>query len=243
MEIIAHRGASYTAPENTVVAAETAWAEGADALEFDIQLTRDAQLAVLHDADTARVGQIAMAVNAVTMAELKQLDVGRWKNSRYAGERIPTINEMLATVPTGKRVFIEIKGDTAVVPLLGQCLADTRLDPRQIVLIAFDFNTACAAKKLLSRYAVAWILEYNAEFRRISSDQLIRQAAEAGLDGLDLARDWPIDATLVQRIHDAGLKIFVWTVDDPAAARRFAAAGVDGITTNRPGWLRAQLAS
>ena len=71
----------------------------------------------------------------------------------------------------------------------------------------------------------------------------IRQAVENGLEGLDLAKDWPIDVALVRKIHDAGLKLFVWTVDDPAVARRLADVGVDGITTNRPGWLREQLAS
>ncbi|MEO7415408.1 MAG: glycerophosphodiester phosphodiesterase family protein [Opitutaceae bacterium] len=243
VEIIAHRGASYLAPENTVAAAQLAWTEGADALEFDIQMTADGQLAVLHDADTGRVAQTALAANAATMAELQRLDVGRWKDVRYAGERIPTINEMLAGVPRGKRVFIEIKGGPDVIPVLGQCLANSRLEPPQIVLIAFDFKTVCLTKKFLPQYAATWILDHPADNRQISSEELIRRTVETGLDGLDLAKDWPIDAAFVKKIHHAGLKLFVWTVDDPAAARHFASAGVDGITTNRPGWLRTQLAS
>jgi glycerophosphoryl diester phosphodiesterase len=72
-------------------------------------------------------------------------------------------------------------------------------------------------------------------------DELIHRAREIGADGLDLAEKGPVDREFVARVKEAGLELYVWTVDDPVEARRFVEAGVDGITTNKPSWLRTQL--
>lgn len=243
VEIIAHRGASHAAPENTLASARLAWAENADALELDVRLTADQQLAVIHDETTKRYTDVALTVSAVTMTELQRLDVGRWKDVRYAGEKIPTLDEMLACVPAEKRVFIEVKGGPEVVPVLERCLARSRVEARQVVVIAFDFATVQAAKKALPHHAAAWILDYDADTRRVPFDEIIGRCRDSGLDGLDLKVDWPIDSAVVRQIHGASLKLYVWTIDDPIVARRLKGAGVDGITTNRPGWLRGQLSS
>src|SRR3954466_7120047 len=115
MQIIAHRGASHDAPENTLAAARLAWAQHADALEVDVHLTRDGRLAVIHDPDTRRTADVARAVAESTLAELPQLDVGTWKDRRFAAERIPALEDVFAVVPDGKRVFVEIKGGPEVV--------------------------------------------------------------------------------------------------------------------------------
>jgi glycerophosphoryl diester phosphodiesterase len=242
VEIIAHRGASHAAPENTLAAAALAWAEHADALEFDVRLTADAQLAVIHDENTKRVAREKLTISQVTMAELKLLDVGHWKEARYAGEKIPTLDEMLGAVPEKKCVFIELKGGPEIIAPLGICLSRCRLQSQQIVIISFDFATVAAAKKTLPHHAAAWILDRDDYARHRSIDAIIGQCRDSGLDGLDLAASCPIDAMLLKQVHRAGLKLYVWTVDDPAVARRLAEAGVDGITTNRPGWLREKLA-
>jgi len=74
-----------------------------------------------------------------------------------------------------------------------------------------------------------------------AAEKLIATAQEIGVDGLDLDARSPLNSTLVEKVRAAGLKLYVWTVDSPAKARQLVAAGVDGITTNRPGWLRAKL--
>ncbi|HEX2853216.1 MAG TPA: glycerophosphodiester phosphodiesterase [Opitutaceae bacterium] len=242
MEIIAHRGASHAAPENTLAAARLAWTENADALELDVRLTADRQLAVIHDETTKRYADIALSVGAASMAELQRLDVGRWKDAKYAGEKIPTLDAMLAGIPPGKRVFIEIKGGPEAVPVLERCLAGSQLKPTQPVVIAFDFSTVAAAKRVLPATEVAWILDHDAATRSLPLDEILRRCREGGLDGLDLKAGWPIDVAFVNRVHDAGLKLYVWTVDDPVVARRLRDAGVDGIATNRPGWLREKIA-
>lgn len=241
VEIIAHRGASHAAPENTLASARLAWEEGADALELDIQLTADAQLAVVHDKDLRRLAGSSLQVGQSTLAELQQLDVGRWKNPRFAGEKIPALDAMLATLPTGKRVFIEVKNGPEAIPPLVSCLRETRVTAKQIVIISFDFAAAAAAKKALPPVEAAWILDYHGEAGRTSLDELVQRCRAASLDALDLSATWPIDPLMVSRVQQAGLKLYVWTVDAASTARRLAASGVDGIATNRPAALRREL--
>lgn len=242
MEIIAHRGASQGAPENTLPAARLAWAEGADALEMDVQLTADARLAVVHDASMQRLAGSPLKCGETTLAELQRLDVGRWKHPRFAGEKIPALEDMLAEVPSGKRVFIEIKNGPEAIPPLASCLRGSHLDPRQVVIISFDFAAAATAKQALPPIASAWILDYKtAGIAETPLEEIVARCREASLDALDLSASWPVDPAMVERLHRVGLKVYVWTVDDAPTAKRLAASGVDGITTNRPGWLRQAL--
>ena len=249
MEIIAHRGASHDAPENTLAAARLAWSQGADALECDVQLTREGELAVFHDDDTGRLapGAPARAVAELTLEELQALDIGAWKDPQFAGERAPTLGALLALVPAGRRIFIELKNGPEAVPGLVRALARSTLAPAQVVVISFHLEAVRAAKRALPRCEGCWILERAAQARgnpsAASLDAIIAQARAAGLDGLDLEAEWPVDRTLAATVRAAKLKLYVWTVDDSARARDVARAGVDGITTNRPGWLRERLAA
>ncbi|MCB9949963.1 MAG: hypothetical protein H6824_03175 [Planctomycetaceae bacterium] len=99
--IVAHRGASYDAPENTLPAFKLAWEKGADAIEGDFYLTKDQQIVCIHDKDTKRTGknQPVLTVAESTLAELRKVDVGSWKDAKYKETFIPTIQEVLATVP------------------------------------------------------------------------------------------------------------------------------------------------
>ncbi len=89
-EIIAHRGASHDAPENTLAAMRLAWDQKADAVELDLWLSKDGRIVVLHDRDTKRVGGSAIPVAEQTWAEIGRVDVGAWKDPRFKDERIPT---------------------------------------------------------------------------------------------------------------------------------------------------------
>lgn len=239
--IIAHRGASHDAPENTLAAARLGWEQGADALECDVHLARDGRLMVIHDADTKRTGGRRRAVATSTSDELQEIDVGAWKDARYAGEKIPTLDRLLAAVPPGKRIFIEVKEGPEAVPELVRCLARCTLQPAQVAVIAFDYNVVRAAKKALARCEVCWLLERQPADAGTTLDDAIAACCTDELDGLDIDARWPLDAHVVNRVHDAGLKLYTWTVDHPGLAQILATAGIDGITTNRPGWLRAQL--
>ena len=249
IELVAHRGESHDAPENTLAAIELAWRRDVDAVEFDVRLTADGTLVAIHDADTSRVtgGQHKLIVAEQTADALRRLDVGGWKSLRFAGERIPTLGEVLATLPPDprRRLFIEVKvGPDATGPLAA-AIESARRSPEQTAVISFNLETCRAVKTRLPRLKVYHLSGFKRDetsgFVTPTVDALIRDAKAAGLDGLDLAFQGPIDATFVKRVHDAGLEVYVWTVDDPAVARRMIMAGVDGITTNRARWMRQQL--
>ncbi len=242
VEIIAHRGASHDAPENTVAALRLGYAQGADAGEIDVHLSRDGHVVVIHDHDTHRVGGHKQAVAEQTFDELRALDVGQWgpwKGSVFS-EKIPALAEILALVPAGKRLFIEAKAGPELVPELERVIRASGLSAAQLPLISFNLDTARSLKLRLPAHEVCWIVDYSAKKAPTVAD-LITTAKSAGLDGLDLNDRFPIDATFAAAIHATGLKLYTWTVDDPAVARALGAAGVDGITTNRPGWLREQV--
>lgn len=244
VEIIAHRGASHDAPENTVAAFRLGWEQNADAVELDIHLTKDGQIVAIHDADTHRTTGVRSEVADCTLQQLRELDAGSWKGSAWKGEKLPTLRESLAAIPDGKRVFIEIKCKEEILPALQRDLAASAAKPGQLVLIGFDLPTMERAKKLFPELPVYWLAGYKAdkktqEYPKL--DDLIRKARAAGMDGLNLDFKFPIDAEFVAQVKAAGLALYVWTVDDAAVARRLAAAGVAGITTNRPAWLREKL--
>lgn len=242
-EIVAHRGFSARAPENTVAAFNLAWEHGTDACELDLYLTADGEIVVIHDKDTRRTTGVAKVVKESSLAELRALDAGSWKAARYAGERIPTLAECLATLPEGRqRFFLEIKCGPEVVPVLARQLEAWKPRAAQLCIIAFDREVARESKK-----AMPWMKVYRLS-SEVTKDKkpvdlaaLIADTVADGLDGLDLGLKWKWDAAMVGKIRAAGLELYVWTVNQPEDARRLAALGVDGITTDDPVMLRAAL--
>ena len=244
MMLIAHRGASHDAPENTVAAAQLGWAQGADAVEIDIQSSKDGRIVVFHDDSTRRTAGRRQRIGAQTLAELRALDAGSWKHPKYAGEKIPTLDEVVATIPVGKRLFVEFKCGPEVLPEFAGVLKRAGRSPQQIVPIGFSLTTMAAVKIHLPLLEVCWVAGFKRDWKgrwQPTAAKLIEQAKAFGLDGLDLGAHGPLDAAFVREVHAAGLKLYVWTVDSLAKARALAAAGVDGVTTNKPGWLREQL--
>lgn len=242
-ELVAHRGSSDEAPENTMLAMELGFRQ-ADACELDIHLSKDGQVVVMHDASTKRTAGIDKPIAHQTLAELKALDAGRFKGEQFAGERIPTLSEVLAIVPDGKRLFIEIKCGAEVIPALVAAIEEAKKKPEQTALIAFNRETLRQAKLKLPKLQAYWLASAKPDPKTQEPpalDDLIRKCKEAGLDGLDLDAKFPFDADFVGRIRAANLKCYAYTVNDPEAAKRLAAAGVDGITTDKPLKLRESL--
>ena len=245
VEIIAHRGASFDAPENTLESFQLGWKQNADAVELDIMLSKDGKIVVIHDKDTKRLAGVDRPVVEQSLEELRALDVGLWKSPDWKGTRIPLFSDVLATIPEGKRLFIEIKSDSAILPELKRELAAANRPISQTALIGFSEKTMADAKQLFPELLVYWIVDIkpNAKTGKQSPpvEDLIRGAKEAKVDGLDLSAHEVIDHAYASKIRDAGLKLAVWTVNDPALARQMIKAGVEGLTTDRPGWMREQL--
>ena len=245
VEIIAHRGASHDAPENTVAAARLAFIQKADAVEVDVWQTKDKQLAVIHDNTTRRTTGADGKVEEMTMTDLRELDAGTWKGQAYAGEKIPELEEILNTRAEGKRIVIEIKDDRELTAELAATLERTGTTPRDAWIICFDYHTLSHLKRRLPDYNCLWLVGHKPDRKtgKVSPDldEMIRLCKAADFDGLNLNFNWPIDRAFADKVHAAGLKLYVWTVNDAEVARRLVSAGVDGITTDRPAWLREQL--
>lgn len=236
---IAHRGASHDAPENTLTAFKLAWEQGADGIEGDFRLTADEQIVCLHDPGTGRLSDRNLIVAESTLAELKQLDMGSWKGPQWAGERIPTLAEVLALVPAGKRIYIEIKSGLAIIDPLEKVLLESGLRPEQIVLISFVGNVISSAKKRMPQFK-AHLLSVFPEKQTSAAGAvgLIQRVKTLAADGVDVGVHPGLDRPFVQALHQAGLEFHVWTVDDPVVARRLEEAGVDSITTNQVSAVR-----
>jgi glycerophosphoryl diester phosphodiesterase len=244
VEIVGHRGASFDSPENTVASVKLAWEQKADAAEFDVYLSKDGRIVVIHDANTRRTAGVDSKVAELTLAELKELDVGKWKDAKFAGETVPTLAEVLATVPKGKRVFIEVKCGPEIVPELDRVLKASKLPAAQTAVISFNADVVAAVKKTRPDVKAYWVVSLAPKGQKPrTADELTARAKEIHADGLDLSATPSIlDKTFGDTVKAAGLELYVWTVNDVELARKMIAAGVDGITTDRPGWLREQLA-
>ncbi len=242
---VGHRGASHDAPENTMSSFRLAWSRGVKAIELDIHLTKDGELVVSHDANTKRTTGVDRVIEESTLAELRTLDAGKWKGAQWTGERLPTLAEVLATIPEDGRCFIEVKKGAEVIPTLAKVIRESGKRPEQLAIISFQLDAVAEAKRELPQIEALYLASVKRDTASgawtPTIDTLIAQAKEAKVDGLDLSFNAPLDAATVRKVRAAGLGLVVWTIDDPEVARRMVELGVDGITTNRPAWLRGEV--
>ena len=243
VEFVAHRGESYDAPENTLAAFRLAWERKVSTIELDVYQTKDGQLIVTHDADTKKTTGVSKVIKDSTLDELRQLDAGRWKGERFVGEKLPTLAEAIATIPDGARCFIELKTGPEVVPALTTVIAASGKRPEQLAIISFNADSIAEAKRKLPQHQAYWIVSVKPDKKTgvlsPTVEELIAKAKSIHADGLDLSI--PPTADYVKPIKAEGFKLYVWTINDPAIAKKFVELGVDGITTDRAAWLKQQL--
>lgn len=232
--IIAHRGSSFIAPENTVAAAKLAWQQNADAVELDIYLSKDNRVVVMHDGNTKRTTGQEYKIAETSSDVLRSLDAGSWKNEQYKGEKIPFLEEMIAIVPDGKKLVIEIKCGVEVLPAL-KTAVDQSGKKKQMVFIAFGWETILATKELFPKNKCFWLSSSAADVQAKLNEKDIRK-----LDGINLAYKI-IDEKMALQAKRKKLDLLAWTVDDPNEAKRLADLGVKAITTNKPDLIREVL--
>ncbi len=221
MQIIAHRGASGLAPENTLKAIRLALTLGAGAIEIDVQLA-DGELWVFHDRRLERCTDGSGVLTAQSRAYLASLDAGE-------GEGIPTLWQVMEVIAGQAELHIELKGSQTadeVARLTRRAEAELGFGPTQWVVSSFHHPE-------LARFAA---LRPDIRLGALTSTiplTLAKFAAELGAWSLNCDVDF-VDQALVQDAHKRGLKVLVYTVDEPADQAMLAAISVDGIFTNRP---------
>jgi len=231
--VIGHRGAMGYAPENTMTSFALAVEQGADLIEFDVHLSRDGELVVMHDADVARTCDGKGLVKNLTLAEIRHLDAGVKFDERFRGEHVPTLTEVLDWAKQRLPLVIEIKGDplpaVGIEEKLVRTLADfSMLD--QVLVTSFFHPALRRVKELAPRLATG--LDY--------AGQLADTVGAARATMADSV--WPSwvywTREIVDQVHRAGLAAGSWGVDNPAIMDYLVPLGLDALGSNYPDRLR-----
>jgi glycerophosphoryl diester phosphodiesterase len=240
--IIAHRGASWDAPENTLAAVNLAWQMDADGVEVDVHLTRDEQVVVFHDEHTRRYGGSRKPISQCDYSELLKLDVGRFMGEKFKGERIPLLAEVINTVPENKLLVVEIKSGPETLLLLQSIIHESKINLKQIAFISFRRDTIIETKKAFPECKAMRLYELTQlPFTKIiypSLKKMIKEVKEDKLDGLDISLVPAINQSFIKKILDNCMYIYFWTINDLKQAKFLTETGVDGISTDRPDWLK-----
>ena len=224
--VIAHRGASGSAPENTLAAFRRAAAIGADMVELDVQLTRDGVVVVIHDLTLERTTDGTGAVREHTLAELRRLDAGAWFAPGFRGERLPALAEVLAAIPLPVNVELKPAGDDGLEARTLAVVEEAGALGR-VVFSSFDGASLdrLRAQSPEAALAVLWELA--------PLPAAIRCVERVAARALHLRKD-AATADALARLTARGLAVRVWTVNEPADFARLAQAGADGIFTDYP---------
>jgi glycerophosphoryl diester phosphodiesterase len=232
---IAHRGASGTAPEHTCAAFARAVELGVDMIELDVQLTRDAELVVMHDYDLERTTSGFGAVRDRTLAEIRTLDAGRWFGPQFAGQTVLTLAEVLALVGDAARLNVEVKAPRDDWPVLVPRLLETLDRHRAIestIISCFEPGALAAVREHSDRARLGLL------WQDTSFDEAWRWAATLG--AVSIHPWWLlVSADVVRAAHTRGLQVLTWTVNDIAAMQELVLQGVDGIISDFPERLSA----
>lgn len=230
---VAHRGASYLAPENTLASIQLAWELGADAAECDVMLTADHQVILFHDKDTKKLTGKRYDIKDTNWEQLSELSVIPRETNlpEYEQESIPLLKDVLATIPADRMLVIEIKTGPEILPHLQQVI-DHHWIRGKISFIAFDFETIKSTKRLYPQVPCYYLSAFMPDLKKRFDD-----IVKSKLEGVDLRHNI-IDNLLVEQCNASGLDVWCWTVNDPETARKMQKMGVTAITTDRPAWLK-----
>ena len=210
--IIAHRGASSLAPENTIAAFSKAMEVGARWFEFDVDITGDGSLIVIHDDTLDRTTTGSGSYYQLGFSDIRRLDAGRWFSDTYRFERIPEAADVLAFA------YAQQMGANLEI-------ADQKV-PSRLIVSSFDHDLLAAFHEACPTVALGWLIEHASEEWREGAAALGATAIHPGVEGLT--------ASDVRAMRDAGFDVNVWTVNDVEQARELASWGVTGIFTDRP---------
>jgi glycerophosphoryl diester phosphodiesterase len=244
--VIAHRGASGYAPENTLAAIQKALAQQADIIEFDVHLSQDGKLIIIHDNDLDRTTNLSGAVSDFTLAELKQADAGSWFNSTFKNEKLPTLSEVLQLINGRSQCIIELKGDEEgyypqLAAKVAQEVADIKGETWCIIQsyesrYLDELHNINPHLKLVKAFIGLWpspVLSfyYDTGFR------WGRYQVPEYLWGVNLYYK-TITKAQVAAWQNEGIKVWTYTINDESAMKKQLRMGIDGLITNYPDRLQ-----
>ncbi|PON16703.1 hypothetical protein C2W62_17030 [Candidatus Entotheonella serta] len=244
VDTIAHRGASGSHPENTLAAYVKAVELGADRIELDVQCTRDHEVVTIHDATVDRTTDGTGYVRDFTLPEIKTLDAGNWFSPVFQHERVPTLNEIMATLkPTSVQLCIEIKGQNAteaqaIVSRTIEVIEAHEMLERCVIT---SFIPAALSQTKRRQPLLVTALDPNADVA-FTARELCTQVMDVGGDILLQRYTW-LSRQLVDDVHTQGIPIWAWTVNEVQAMHMMLSLSIDGIMTDHPDRLHRLLSS
>ena len=236
-DTVAHRGAAGYAPENTIVAFDKGLELKADYIELDVQRSKDGELVVIHDTTVDRTTDGTGKVGDLTLAELRSLDAGSFKGEQFAGEKIPTFEEVLDRYHGKIGILIELKSPElypGIEEAVSQVLMDRKLDKPQndkIIIQSFNFDSMKKMDALLPKVPIG-VLTYSKSHTTDAALQEFAKYADLFNPSYGL-----VSKELVEKVHSLGMEIQSWTVRSPEAAQFLIDMKVDGIITDYPDYV------
>ncbi len=231
-QIMAHRGASYAAPENTLAAVEMAIAAKADWVEIDVQETADGHVVVAHDSDLMKAARTPNKIWEMSLEEIQRIDIGSWFDPAFGDQRVPTLTEVLELCRGQIGVLIELKYyghdqhlEQRVIDLVEQAgMAES------VMIMSLKPGGVAKVKALRPDWKCGLLLSANlGNLQKLDADFVAVNSRLA-------------TRKLINQLHRAGKEVFVWTVDEPSFMSTLMSRGVDGLITNRPELTKAVLA-
>jgi glycerophosphoryl diester phosphodiesterase len=233
--VIAHRGASSYAPENTLAAFDLAIELGVRHVELDVELTRDGHVVVIHDDTVDRTTSGSGLVTDHTLTALRELDAGSWFGPRFAGARIPTFDEVLTRYKGRVHLHTEIKGRSTDLSHRTADLVRQHDMADQVTVTSFQRARLEEIRAYAPELPTGWLVP---EVNEVT----IAHARDIGLDQM-CPRASALTSELVSRLHAAGFVVRAWGVATEALMRHVVEAGADGMTINFPDTLMAYLST
>lgn len=222
--IIAHRGASGSAPENTIPAIIKAINDGANYIEIDVHQTLDKKIVVIHDYSVDRTTTHEGEVKNLTYTEIEKMEAGKWFSDKYEGTKIPLLEEVLNIIPNSVKLIIEVKGDSSVYPRIENNIVDILRRSNfkdRIILKSFDEDVLTKFKLLAPE--IPRLLVYVFGFCVLDTDCQYLQHYEMFLR-----------ESFVKSAQKEGYKIIAWGVQSKSTMERVLSYGIDGIETDHP---------
>jgi glycerophosphoryl diester phosphodiesterase len=228
VEIIGHRGAAGSRPENTLASFRKAIADEADWIEIDVQETADGEVVVIHDSDFMKLAGVDLKVWDATMPELAGIDIGTWFSPEFAGERTPTLRAVLEEAKGKARVLIELKfygHDERLEERVARIVEATDM-AGSIAVMSLKYPMVQKMKALRPHWRVG-LLATTAigDLTRLEADFLAVNAAMA-------------TSSFIRHARNAGRDVYVWTVNDPLTMSRMISRGAAGLITDEPALAR-----
>ena len=234
--LIAHRGESIDAPENTLPAYRTAVERGFG-FECDIYLAKDGKLFTFHDPNLTRTTAGANTNRCTdvdwegTVSKMNVGGWGKWKGSKFDPTRPALFSEVLALARDGRYIYVEVKGnDPSWVPYIKEEIAKAEnVNPGNVLFISFGDKVCAKLKRAMPEYRVYFLTGA----KKFTAEALVAKLSEMRVDGVDISFDpKAIDAEYVRTVKGAGFSFHVWTIDDLEKAKKAFVVGADTLTTN-----------